>query len=339
MAPLLRQIKIALTLFGILILIGTLGYRIAGETWLDSLYMTVITVTTVGFHDVTDDPAVKPFTIALIIIGTSTLAVILALVTAAVVESKVAQIIGRRKVEGKIRKLSDHIVLCGFGRFGRQAADELQRRNTPFVVLETDNAKVEFALEHGHLVLDADATEEESLTNAGIERAAGLLSCLGTDAANVYVTLTAKQMRRNIKVVAIAQDERARAKLRAAGADEVVLPYQVGGNWMAQSITSPAVADFMKIATGENPLDFYMDEQRLTAESSLCGQALRETPIRQELGVIVVAVRNQKGELQTNPSPDRRLSEGDVLVSIGARDSLRRLKQIAAGKTGMHDTG
>jgi len=330
-APLLRQIKIAFLLFGVLILVGVTGYRVAGLGWIDALYQTVVTITTVGYEDLADAQSVKPFTIGLIAVGTISIAVFISLVTAAVIEAQLAQLFGRRKVENKIRKLTNHIVLCGFGRFGRKAASELSRRHFPFVVIEEDPVKAEQAEESGYLALRHDATEEEALTQAGIERAVGLLSALGTDAANVYVTLTAKQMKRSIKVVAIAQDERARTKLEAAGADEVVLPYQMGGNWMAQAITSPAVADFMKIATGDNPIDFFMDEQRIDEGSRLCGQTLRESPIRGELGVIVVAVRNAKGELRTNPSPDVSLSAGDVLVSIGQRDSLNRLKQMAGG--------
>lgn len=331
MTTLVRQIKFAFLLFGIVVLVGTIGYRIAGLGWLDAVYQTVITITTVGYTDLADDPAIKPFTIALVAVGTATLAVFISLITGAVIEAQLREYFGRRKVESKVRKLTNHIVLCGFGRLGQTIASELKRKKTPFVVLEKDADKAQHALENDYLVLALDATEEEALTEASIERAVGLLTTLGSDAENVYVTLTAKQMKRDLKVVSIAQDDRSRSKLKAAGADEVILPFLVGATRMAQAITAPAVSDFLEIATGANPIDFYMDEQRLAQRSSLCGQRLKETPIRRELGVIVVAVRHQDGSLEANPSPDLQLVAGDVLVSIGQRAGLEDLERMAAG--------
>ena len=324
-----RQLKIALFLIASLVAGGAFVYRLGGLDWTEALYQTLVTISTVGYED--RAPHMKPFTMVLIGVGTVTLAVLISLVTGAVVETQIRDIIGRRKMEGKVRKLSDHIILCGFGRFGRTIASELRRKDVPFVVLENDPAKTAHALEHGMLALEADATEEESLTHAGIERSKGLLTTLGSDAANVYVTLTAKQMFPKLKVVALALDDRAAGKLRAAGADEVVSPYTIGGNWMAQMITSPAAADFMKMATGANPLDFYMDEQRIGPDSDLAGRRLKDTTIRSDLGVIVVAVRRADGTLVTNPSPDIELTAGDILVSLGEYGKLDALKRLAAG--------
>jgi voltage-gated potassium channel len=325
------RIKWATLLIVLVISGGTLGYHVAGMGWLDSLYQTVVTVTTVGYTDLAGELGVKPFTIILVGVGALTTAVVISMITATIVEAQLREIIGRRRVEGKVRKLRDHVVLCGFGRFGRTIAAELQRTETQFVVVEADPGKAEAAREHGCLAIEADATEEESLLRAGMEACRGVLTTLGSDADNVYVTLTAKQKNRSIKVVSIAQDERAASKLHAAGADEVVTPYHMGGTWMAQVLISPAVADFMKMATGANPLDFYMDEQVVTARSSLCGQRLRDTSIRSELGVIVVAVRRVAGELLTNPPSDLRIGAGDVLVSLGGQEQLATLKKIAAG--------
>ena len=327
MGSLIRQAKLAFALIAGVVLLGTVGYRIAGLSWLDSLYQTMITITTVGFSDLAPEAA-KPFTIIMIAVGTLTLAVFISVITGGLVEAQLKHYIGRRKVEGKVRKLTDHVILCGFGRFGRITAAELKRRGTPFVVIEKDSDKCEVAREHGYLVISHDATEEEALSEAGFEQCQGLLSTLGTDADNVYVTLTAKQLKRSVRVAAIAQDERAKSKLEAAGADEVMSPYQLGGKWMAQAITAPAVSDFMKTATGR---DFEVAEQILNADSSLCGLTLKETPIRGEIGVTVVAVRHKDGELEMNPPPDRRLEAGDVLVSIGAPADLARLRAIAAG--------
>ncbi|MHC4931331.1 MAG: potassium channel family protein [Planctomycetota bacterium] len=331
MGNLLRQLKIAFVLFLLVIMLGTVGYHTTGLSWGDSLYQTVVTVSTVGYSDLSADRGGKPFTIVMVMVGVITVAIFISLITGVVVEAQIQAFLGRRKVEGKVRRLNDHIVLCGFGRFGRTIAAELQRRGTPFVILESDPIKVESAREHGYLVLEVDATEEESLTRARVEDSIALLSTLGSDAENVYVTLSAKQMNRAIKVVAVAQDDRARAKLKAAGADEVVSPYALGANWMAQVVTSPTVADVLRMAIGANPLDFYMDEHRLAAGSPLCGKQLKDTEIRRELGVIVVAVRRAGGELITNPPSDLQLEKSDVLVSLGGREPLDRLKQVAAG--------
>jgi voltage-gated potassium channel len=309
--------------------IGTAGYRAAGLTWLDALYQTVISVTTVGYSDLA--PEHKGFTIVIVIFGTLMLAVLISVITGAFVELEIRDLIGRRKMEGKVRKLENHYIICGFGRFGRTIAEELTRKGLPFVVLEQDASRVAYAVEHGYLIIEADATEEESLTDAGIEKSLGLLTTLGSDAANVYVTLTAKQMNRDLKVVAIALDERAGQKLKAAGADEVVSPYQIGGTWMAQAITSPAAADFIRMATGSNPLNFYMDEQRIGKDSRLAGCMLKDTPIRSDFGVIVVGLRRADGHTVTNPAPDIELAPGDTLVSLGEQEKLAALKDLARG--------
>ena len=326
----LRRLQIAGSVMALVLAIGTVGYRVAGLDWLSALYQTTVTVTTVGYADLAEPYDVKAFTILMAAFGAVTYALLISVLTGAVLETQLHEIIGRRKMEGKLRTLENHIILCGFGRFGRTIADEFRRKGTPFVVLEHDPVKARDALEHGVVLIEADATEEESLTKAGIERSQGLLTTLGSDAANVYVTLTAKQMQPGIKVVALAQDERSRAKLRAAGADEIVLPYALGGQWMVQVITSPTVADFVQMATGSNSVNFYMEEQRLAARSPLCGRALKDTPIRSELGITVVAIRRADGTLVTNPPPDLQLEPEDVLVSLGDQEKLAELKQLAS---------
>ena len=198
--------------------------------------------------------------------------------------------------------------------------------------MEMDHDTAEGAKDAGLLVVNADATEEDSLTRAGIERARGLLTTLGNDAANLYVTLTAKQMKPGIAIAAAALNERAVGKLKAAGADRVVSPYQLGGSWMAQLILSPTVADFMEIATGANPLDFFMEQQGVDSASTLCGQSLASSHIGRDLGVMVVAVQKTDGQMVTNPRPDTILEPGDTLVSLGTRENLARLETLARGR-------
>lgn len=326
-----RRLKLAGIAILCVLTLGTVGYRLGGIGWLDALYQTVITVSTVGYADLADE-TMRPFTIILIGVGTVVIAVLISVVTGSVLELQLREILGSKKMESRVRKLTGHLILCGFGRFGRTVASRLGHRRMPFVAIERDATRAKIAVESEYLVLEADATEEETLTRAGIERAAALLTTLDTDAANVYVTLTAKQMNRSVRVVALAHAEGAASKLQAAGADEVVSPYQVGGSWMAQAVTSPAVADFMKMATGVNPLNFYMDEQLVHESSTLRGSRLRDTPIRSSLGVIVLAVRRRDGTLVTNPAPDLMIDTGDTLVSLGERERLDELKRMAAGE-------
>lgn len=332
LAILLRRLKIAAALMALYLFVGTVGYRVAGLGWLDALYQTVITISTVGYADLA--PNARPFTVLLVIIGPLSLALVLSFITAGIVESRLYSILGRRKVESRIRGLRNHFIICGAGRLGRTIATELVRKGADFVVIEKAAAHCEEARAQGLLVLEGDATEEQVLQLAGIEHARGLLTTLPSDADNVYVTITARQLAPRVTVVSIALDERTARKLKAAGASEVVAPYVLGGNWMAQLVTSPTVADFMKMATGANPVDFYMDEQRIEAHSALAGSRLKDTPIRSELGVIVVAVRRADGTLLTNPPGELALEAGDVLVSLGQHEQLVALKQLATPHPG-----
>lgn len=331
MSKAVRRIKFAFLLVAVVVVIGTVGYRLGGLGWRDALYQTLVTITTVGYSDITPGPEMRAFTIFMVALGPLLLAIMVSVITGSLIEEQLQGVFGRTRVEGRVKKLENHIVLCGFGRFGRTIADNLRRKKTPFVILEMNPEKVADGARDDFICLQGDATEEDQLTRAGIERATGLLTTLDNDAANLYVTLSAKQMNPNVKVVALALNERAKSKLRAAGADEVVSPYQLGGNWMAQTMTSPHVTDFMKMATGLNPLNFYMEEVRISGGSALAGQTLRDSPIRKEHGAIVLAVRPAEGDFVTNPDPDAKLCGGDVLVVLGEQDRLEELKRIAAG--------
>jgi len=324
-----KRVKFAFLLVGGVTLVGTIGYRLGGLAWEDALYQTLVTITTVGYTDITPPGDMRAFTIVMVALGPILLALLVSVITGTFIEEQIQGFFGRAKVESRVRKLEDHIILCGFGRFGRIVAGNLQRRKTPFAIIEHDMEKVEEATRLELLCIHGDATEEDLLTRAGLDRARGLLTTLDSDAANVYVTLTSKQMNPDVKVVALALDERAASKLKAAGADEVVSPYALGGNWMAQAMTSPHLTDFMKMATGLNPLNFFMEELSVPPGSSLAGQTLRDSPIRREHGVIVLAVRGADGTMVTNPRPDTELSENDVLVVMGEQEQLEKLKKVA----------
>ena len=329
MSTALGRIKLALILVLAVTIAGTIGYRMGGLDWEEALYQTMVTITTVGYADLTPGKSMRPFTILMVALGPILLALLVSVITGSLIEEQFTDYFGRAKMESKTRKLRDHLILCGYGRFGQTVASQLERRGTKFVVLERDVEHVQDARRSDYICLQGDATEEDLLTRAGIADARGLITTIDSDAANVYVTLTAKQMNPAVKVVALALDESATSKLRAAGADEVISPYQLGGTWMAQAMTSPLVTDFLKIATGVNPLNYYMDEVRVHAGSSLAGQTLRDSPIRRDHGVIVLAVRGSDGKLVTNPRPDITLAENDVLVVLGEEQQLSGLKGLA----------
>ena len=333
MDNILRRLKLSTILLVIVFVIGVVGYSTLADLGpLDAIYQTVITITTTGYTDLAAEDHVKPFTIALLAVGFVVIALFVSMLTATVIEAAILSAIGRRRLERSIEKLSDHMIVCGYGRFGKSVAAPLQRSGHPFVIVEMDHETADGAKEEGLLVVNADATEEDSLTRAGIERARGLLTTLGTDAANLYVTLTARQMKPGIAIAAAAMNQRAVAKLKAAGADRVVSPYELGGSWMAQLILSPTVADFMEVATGANPLDFFMEQQGVASASPLCGQSLASSNIGRDLGVTVVAIQKTDGQMVTNPRPDTVLESGDTLVSLGIRGNLARLETLAQGK-------
>jgi voltage-gated potassium channel len=326
---------LVLTAIGGTLLVGTVGYMVLGGLGpLDALYMAVITISTVGYGDLVDSNLGRIFTIGYIALGVVVASTTFSVVAASFVEGRLRDVLGRRLMARKIDDLEDHVILCGYGRFGQLTAAELSQAATPFVVLDRDPAQIAMAESHGDLAMLVDATEEDALTRAGIARAKGLLLTLPTDAENVYVILNAREhkpLRKGFCIVALARDRSADRKLRMAGATHVVSPYAIGSKHMARQITSPHLAQVMSMATegeGLEKVGVGMHEFAVGAGSTLIGQSLRESPVRREFGVIVVAVVH-RGDAQFNPGPDYVVAEGDVLIAVGPRDGLARLKDAA----------
>ena len=327
--------RVLLVAIGGTLTFGTLGYMVLGGLGpIDALYMAVITVSTVGYGDLVNSDAGRLFSIVYIVLGVAVASTTFSMVAASFVEGRLRDVLGRRLMARKIEDLEDHVVLCGYGRFGQLTAAELQHAGTPFVVLDRDPAQVALAESHGSLALIVDATEEDALVRAGIERAKGLLLTLPTDAENVYVILNAREhgpRRKDFCIVALARDRSADRKLRMAGATHVVSPYAIGSKHMARQITSPHLAQVMSMATegeGLEKVGVGMHEFAVDPRSPLVGQALKNSPVRRDFGVIVVAVVH-RGEAQFNPGPDYVVAGGDVLIAVGPRDGLARLKDAA----------
>ncbi len=311
------------------LVVASAGYRVLGEgyTWLDSLYMTVITVATVGFQEVKPlDDWGRLWTIGVIISGLIIGTVVLSLIVAMVVEGQVRAIFGRRQLERKIASRNGHTILCGYGLMSAMVARALQGAGRDVVVVDSDAGRTTAAQEAGLLYVLGDAQDEATLEAAGIRRAAVLVAMLPTDAENVFVTLTARQANPHIRVVARAEQPSAQGKLTAAGASRVICPQTLGAMQVSDVVLRPAVVDFVEIA--HKGIELEMDQLVLTAQSRLCGKTLRELALPRRAGVQVVAVRRADGQAVYHPTPDLELASGDTLVLIGKRGAAAAVEEL-----------
>jgi voltage-gated potassium channel len=322
-------------IIGILVLLlagGTAGYHwIEGWRLTDSLYMVVITLGTIGYGEVQQlSEAGRWFTMALIIGGVSLVTYAVGTITRMVVEGELQTLMGRRRAMSKIRRLKDHYIICGYGRIGGMIAQEFARRPLPFVVVERDEGQVSRIPQEIPVVV-GDASEESVLLSAGIERARGLVTVLPSDADNLFVTLTARDLNPKLTIIARYEEPRSESKLRRAGADKVVSPYIIGGTRMAMAILRPAVIDFIELATSSESLGLQMEEVRVEEGSSLGEVKLVDSTIRSELDIMIVAIKKRSGHMQFNPSGNTALEVGDRLIAIGERQQLAKLEAIAHG--------
>ncbi len=308
---------------------GTLGYVfLEGWDLFDSFYMTIITLTTVGFGEVHPLSRVgKLFTIALIVGGVGT--VFYALSTAAkfMLEGEFEEIFGRKKLEKRIKELRDHFIVCGYGRMGRIICRELGEKKIPFAVVEKMPERL--LADKDFLIVEGDATRDEVLKEVGIERAKGLISVLPTDAENLYVVLSARGLNPSLTIVARAGDEGSEQKLIRAGADRVVSPYYIGGLRIAHTVLKPAVVDFIEFATKSGNIDLQMEEIAIQENSGLVGRTLDDSGIGRELGIIVVAIKEGSGEMRFNPTYKTAIKAGDTLIALGEISKLKALEDMA----------
>jgi voltage-gated potassium channel len=313
---------------------GTLGYQLVdGWGWFDSLYMTVITITTVGFAEVHPlSPAGRVFTMVLALGGVFTAFYAGVEFIRAVVTGEILAVLGRQRMQSRLEKLSGHLVVCGLGRMGRLVAEEFSSAGLPFVVVDRDPRVLEgFAMPHG-IPLVGDATADDVLRRAGVERARALVTTVASDADNLFITMSARLINERLTIVARAEGEGAEVKLRRAGASRVVSPYTIGGHRVAQAVLRPNAMDFIELATRTGHLELQIEEVAVGAGSALVGQSIKASPVRSELGIIIVAVKKPGAKMAFNPSPDTVLEAGDVLITLGHRQQLDRLEAIAAAR-------
>jgi len=325
-----KHLKISLILALITTIVGTSGYM-AIERWglLDALYMTVITLGTVGFREIHEvGEAGRLFTIFLIITGVGTLSYTAGSIVDFMVQGRIMNIMGRRRVDKKIARLKNHYIVCGYGRIGRVLCRHLLERPVPVVVVEANPELVPGMEKDGVLFLCGDASDEANLQKAGIQSAAGLVAVLGTDADNVFLILTARQLSRNLYIVSRASKDQAQAKLRAAGANRVESPYDMGALSMAQRILRPTVTNFLDLAYGDSREDIQMEEIPVSANSPLATLTLKDSGIRQQFNSIIIAIKQKEGDMLFNPSFESRINEGDTVIAVGEVASLKDLAKI-----------
>ncbi len=310
---------------------GALGYHaIEGWSLFDSLYMSVTTLTTVGYGEVHPmGVAGRTFTMGLLLTGVFTLFYAASAVIRAIVGGELTGQLDRNRMEKKLQSLNDHIIVCGYGRMGRLVAHEFSQQRIPFVVIERSAELLSgFSAEHG-VPLPGDATHDETLKRAGIERARTLVTLAASDADNLFITMSARLMSERIFIVARAEDEGAETKLIRAGASRVISPYVIGGQRVAQAVLRPSVVDFIELATRSDYMALQIEETEVKKGSALVGKEMRETGLRKDLGLVVVAIKRADGRMVFNPPPDAPILERDTLIALGPKDQLERLKILA----------
>ncbi len=324
-----RIFRVAL-LLGAAIVLGTAGYTtLEGWPVLDALYMTVITLSTVGFtevHPLSD--AGHLFTIALIAIGVSTAAYAVGTAGEYVIGGRLSAALRRQRMQHDIDRLQGHHIICGYGRVGRQVVEELEARAARAVVIEPSDEP--FPSDHPEVLrIRGDATDDRALRAAGIERAAGLVAAAGDDATNIVVTLSARALNADLLIVARAIQPEAEDKLRRAGATHVISPYRIGGQRIVTQLLHPRLTDFLDIVMHRDTFELWLEEITVASDGPANGRALGETAIWGPGGVNVLAVGRADGELVTSPGADHRLATGDVLIALGTLDQLEAARREA----------
>ncbi len=327
----LKRVWLSLGFLFFLACFGTAGYVLI-EGWAvgDALYMTIITISTVGFGEVAElTPAGQRFTILLILLGIATVGYGLSNLAAFIVEGEFSVLFRWRRMARDIANLRDHIIICGYGDEGQHAGEELARSRVPFLVVERAPELCARLSEEGHLVVHGDATEDEVLERAGVRRARGLIAALPGDADNVFVTLTARGINPKLHIIARANDDASAAKLYRAGADHVISSAKIGGRRMASALLRPKVVNFLDVIMRDHELALRLEEVDIDEGSALAGKSIRDLHIRGRTGALVVGYQAPGQAVVINPPAETVLKPGDVLIVMGTEAQLEKLLELA----------
>jgi voltage-gated potassium channel len=332
MSRLARRFLLLLSAIAVTLAIGTVGFTvISGYPPFDAFYMTLTTMTTVGYTEIHPlSHAGRVFNSFLIAFGVSTLFIAIGAITQTIIEQEFGDAIGKRRKKRMIDKLKDHYIVCGFGRVGRGAAAELHHAKAPFVVVDMSAERVEMAMTAGMLAVVGDSTRDETLRQLRIDRARGLVAALSTDADNLFVLLTAKGLNPKIYVSARAAEESAEQKMRRAGADAVFAPYSITGHRLAQALLRPHVVQFLDFTMRDIGMDVSIEQVRISENSEVVSKTIKEMQLSRNLGVIVMAIRTSDGKMLFNPPADTAVGGGDYLIVMGQMENLRALENLVA---------
>jgi voltage-gated potassium channel len=305
---------------------GALGYHfIEGWPLWMAFYKTVLAITTVE-SPAAISPLAQVFTVVLLFAGVGAALYTFTLLATLVVEGGLPKRLQRRRQARMLDTISDHFIICGYGRIGSIVAKQFQRQNVAYVVVERDSERLQVAMDDGGLAVEADASREEVLKRVGIERARGLIAAMGNDAENVYAVLSARVLRPDLFIVGRAESDDATRKLKRAGADRVISPYQIGAVQIAQTALRPAVVDFFELATSSDNVELAMEEIPVASGNAFVGQSLLQANLRHRFGVIVIGIQREDRRMEFNPEPETSIRRGDKLVVLGRPDSLKRLE-------------
>jgi len=321
---LLLSVLLALCIF----LLGAAGYMlIEGWDFLDAVYMTVITLTTVGYGEVHEVSRIgQIYTIFLIFIGVAFILFVAGSVVQFMVEGRIRTILGRRSLDKKIDRLKNHYIVCGYGRIGKVLCNQLKRKPMDIVVVDKNRELIPILDDDKVLYLSGDASDEAILRKAGILRAKGLIAVLATDTDNVFLVLTARQLNPDLYIIARASRDESKIKLQAAGANKVESPYEMGAVSMAQRIIRPTVTNFLNLAFAHKRKDIQMEEIPVNSSSGLINVMLKDSGIRQQFNLIIIAIKKPDGSMLFNPSYEAIIEAGDTVIAVGQEGNLQKLE-------------
>ncbi len=322
----MRRLLLASVFVVVILISGIVGYRlIEGWSLLDALYMTIITVSTVGFREITPlSVAGKVFTVILICGGVGTIIFAFGTLAEFLVEGHLTGLLGRRRMERRIERLNKHYIVCGFGRVGEQVAKELVQADVPFVIIDSDPDKMLKCEQECYPYVIGDAAEDDVLEAAGVGRAKGLIAVVDDDGDNTLITLSAKGVNPTIFVVARAEQAGSEPKLKKAGADRVVSPIAIGGRRIAAMVLRPLVTDYLDVMAHGEDIEFQLEESELAKDSTISGMSIKAAGVRDKTGVFILAIKKADGRILANPSPSEELQAGDRLVIMGTKDQLKK---------------